>query len=377
MLLFNKLIRHRHEIALVNIEFEPDLILIFASFDFENLSCSIQDISKKFKNAIITGCTSNGIINSKGVNNSVIAITALKFTNSSVALYTINLSPDSCATFECGSKFINKIEQDNLKHIFLLSDQHLLIEQEFLDGMNANSDAAVSITGGLSSNSEFDDSKGLIINGKLDTNKAIAVAFYGESLKVGYHAVAGWNSYGSEHLVTNSSEKKILEIDDQPALDWYNSHFNENDIKKIKNIGIKYPIKIRNSENTSPVLRSPEHFDESDKSINLLSDISKGSYIRVMKADKDRVINGAENAAKKIIENYNHQHELAILISCKGRKLLLNGSTSEEVEAVVDQFPESTITTGFYSNGEISPFYKKTKCSYHNLTMCITTISEQ
>ena len=47
-----------------------------------------------------------------------------------------------------------------------------------------------------------------------------------------------------------------------------------------------------------------------------------------------------------------------------------------EVEEAVNQFSKETITTGFYSYGEISPLLRTAKCELHNQTMTITTYQE-
>ena len=48
----------------------------------------------------------------------------------------------------------------------------------------------------------------------------------------------------------------------------------------------------------------------------------------------------------------------------------------EEVEGVRDVLGATTMLTGFYSYGEISPFTPNAKCELHNQTMTITTFSE-
>ena len=69
--------------------------------------------------------------------------------------------------------------------------------------------------------------------------------------------------------------------------------------------------------------------------------------------------------------------ELAILISCVGRKLVLKQRVEEEVEAVRDVLGPGAALAGFYSYGEISPFTPAAKCELHNQTMTITTLSER
>jgi small ligand-binding sensory domain FIST len=50
---------------------------------------------------------------------------------------------------------------------------------------------------------------------------------------------------------------------------------------------------------------------------------------------------------------------------------------AEEVEAIKKTLGESTVLTGFYSNGEISPFNPTARCELHNQTMAITLWVEQ
>ena len=69
--------------------------------------------------------------------------------------------------------------------------------------------------------------------------------------------------------------------------------------------------------------------------------------------------------------------ELAILISCIGRKLVLKERIEEETEAIRQVFGPNTALAGFYSYGEISPGTPTSnQCQLHNQTMTITTFTE-
>ena len=107
-------------------------------------------------------------------------------------------------------------------------------------------------------------------------------------------------------------------------------------------------------------------------------DVPEGAYVRLMKANFDRLIDGAVDAAKTSYEAIGSSApDLAILISCVGRKLVLKQRIEEEVEGVREIFGDRTALTGFYSYGEISPFSRNAKCELHNQTMTITTFSER
>ena len=68
--------------------------------------------------------------------------------------------------------------------------------------------------------------------------------------------------------------------------------------------------------------------------------------------------------------------DLAVLISCVGRKLVLRQRVEEEVEAAKDILGVQATLTGFYSYGEISPHTPSARCELHNQTMTMTTFAE-
>ncbi|MBL4665040.1 MAG: FIST C-terminal domain-containing protein, partial [Nitrospinaceae bacterium] len=90
----------------------------------------------------------------------------------------------------------------------------------------------------------------------------------------------------------------------------------------------------------------------------------------------DSLVSGAEEAAKNCITQKNENPELAILISCIGRKIVMRQRVEEEIEIVRDVFSPETTLTGFYSYGEIAPTHNSNFHHLHNQTMSITTISE-
>jgi hypothetical protein len=98
---------------------------------------------------------------------------------------------------------------------------------------------------------------------------------------------------------------------------------------------------------------------------------------QLMKANFDRLIEGAAGAAKASYQQIGSvSPDLAILISCVGRKLVLKQRTEEEIEGVRDVLGKRTVLTGFYSYGEICPAAPGASCDLHNQTMTITTLTE-
>ena len=97
-----------------------------------------------------------------------------------------------------------------------------------------------------------------------------------------------------------------------------------------------------------------------------------------MKANNDRLIAGANGAAEMSkMSIKNSDPDLAILISCVGRKLVLKQRVEEELESVRDVIGNKATITGFYSYGEICPTKPfEQHCELHNQTMTITLFKE-
>ena len=104
--------------------------------------------------------------------------------------------------------------------------------------------------------------------------------------------------------------------------------------------------------------------------------IPNGSKVRLMKGNIDKLIDASYNAAEEIYSKQINNPELALLVSCVGRKIVLGNRIEEEIEAVKEVFGDKMLICGFYSYGEISPTQKNVACEFHNQTMTLTTISE-
>ena len=117
--------------------------------------------------------------------------------------------------------------------------------------------------------------------------------------------------------------------------------------------------------------------NDKEQSITFAGDVPEGYHARLMKVNYERMIDAAAKAAKNCLDTIDcPKAELAIIVSCCGRKWILKQRVEEEIEAVREIFGNDTMLTGFYSYGEIAPVAGSTKCALHNETMTITAFSE-
>jgi hypothetical protein len=103
----------------------------------------------------------------------------------------------------------------------------------------------------------------------------------------------------------------------------------------------------------------------------------EGFRAQLMKANVDRLVDGAHGAALAAANESHGSPALALLISCVGRKLVLKQRVEEELEAVRDVLGNDVAMIGFYSYGEIAPASDSRCSELHNQTMTITTIDER
>jgi len=357
--------------GLNQIDFQPQLILIFGGKTLLQQSDWVQEIRRKFPQAIMAGCSTAGEISGTTVHDESLSVNLLAFERSEVRYQEYDIQ-DSKESFEAGKTLAQAFEAKNLKHLFVLSDGLNVNGSQLVDGLREGIPGNVSITGGLAGDGPLFEQTFLIDNeGHLKDQLLIALGFYGD-LEVNYGSMGGWDSFGIERLVTKSRNNVLYELDHQPALQLYKSFLGD-EARNLPASGLLFPLSMRYSEDKQPLVRTILGVSEEDQSLTFAGDIPEGSSIRLMKANVNRLINGAEEAADLAKLPFT---EFAICISCVGRKLVLRQIVEEEIEAVAELLGPDCRISGFYSYGEIAPFKKGADCELHNQTMTITSFSE-
>lgn len=355
---------------------DAHLVMIFGAKKLVQNDSNFDELIAKFPNAIFMGSSTAGEILGVHVYDDSINATAIHFEKTRIKYESIEITA-SLNSYEAGCNLINMLDKSNLVHVFVLSDGLNVNGSELVKGLRVHLPEGVSVTGGLAGDgANFEET--FIINNKAKskTKTIAALGFYGNNIAVGYGSLGGWDSFGIERLVTKSKNNVLYELDGKPALSLYKSFLGEDYAKELPASGLLFPLNLRIKQDDTPVVRTILAVNEADESLTFAGDIPEGSYVRLMKANFDRLIDGAVGAANNTLNLQTQNPDFAILISCVGRKLVLKQLVEEEVEGVCDVLGKNTILCGFYSYGEISPFSKDSKCELHNQTMTITTFKE-
>jgi hypothetical protein len=353
--------------------FEPQLFLLFVSPKYHNREQFLEKLSNKYPKSKIIGCSTAGEILEENVRDASIAMTAIAFAKSKVEQYTVAIAATEHSK-NAGMELAGKFDQVGLKHIFVLSDGLNVDGTELVAGLAQVLPSNVNITGGLAGDGSDFGQTFVVAGDKIQEKVISAIGFYGEDLVFGFGSKGGWDSFGLERKITKSIGNVLLELDGEPALDIYKEFLAER-AKELPGSGLLFPLNLR-IDTADPIVRTILAVNDEQRSVTFAGSMPEGSYVRMMKANIDRLIQGAEDSAL-LADIDTDSDKLAILISCVGRRLVLKQMVEEEVEAVIETLGENVKATGFYSYGEIAPFQQFSPCQLHNQTMTITVISEK
>jgi hypothetical protein len=323
---------------------------------------------------LVLASTAGEIVGSSVHDGSVVA-TALHLTSTRVAARSIDLdrSPDS---FAAGRALARLLPARDLVHVLLFSDGLQVNGSALAHGMAADLGETVAVTGGLAGDGDRFERTLVSLDEPACPGKVVAVGLYGSRLRVGYGSMGGWDPFGPERLVTRACGNVLHELDGVSALELYRRYLGER-AAELPASGLLFPLSVRRAPSEEAVVRTILAIDPESGSLTFAGEVPVGSYARLMKANFDRLIDGAAEAAIACREGLGGAPaQLVLLVSCVGRKLVLRQRVEEEVESVREVLGPSAAMAGFYSYGELCPHMPDTGCELHNQTMTITALSE-
>ncbi|MCB1309921.1 MAG: FIST C-terminal domain-containing protein, partial [Leptospiraceae bacterium] len=103
-------------------------------------------------------------------------------------------------------------------------------------------------------------------------------------------------------------------------------------------------------------------------------DIPVGTKVRFMKTEVDNLIRASSKTANE--SHLKETTDLVFVVSCAGRRFVMNRLTEEELEAIDGAVGAGAIISGFYSFAELAPSSRVNPCDLHNQTITLTMFRE-
>lgn len=359
------------------IAINPQLLLAFGAVNFFSEGQLAAQLREALPDAVIAGCSTAGEIAGDRVYDNHCIITAVHFEATPLAVVTTPLA-SMADSFAAGARLSQSLRQDQLTGVLLLGTGVAINGSALVAGLQSSLSPGVNVSGGLAADGgAFRQTWTLGPAGSTD-NHQVAIGFYGKCIQLSYGTFAGWEAFGPARKVTRCDGNVLYELDGKSALEVYKRYLGDY-ARDLPGSGLLFPFEMLDSGHEKRgIFRTILAVDEVQGSLTLAGDIDPDGYLKLMHSSTDKLISGAETAAKTARQSHNRQSasSLAILVSCIGRKLVMGDRIDEEVEAVVEVLGQEASIAGYYSNGEIANNRFQGDCRLHNQTMTITWMSE-
>ncbi len=351
----------------------PLILVLGNRYQLENPTI-LSEIRELFSDGeIIFGSTAGEIIGERVYNNSI-AITAIEFEKSSFVIESENILSCNLDALALGERLMDKLPKEGLQHVFVVSEGSFVNGSALITGLESKYDG-VTFTGGLCGDDARFEKTLVGYNENPKEGEIVIIGFYGDSLNISYGQYGGWTPFGPERIITKSSDNILYELDNQPALDLYKKYLGDK-ASELPKSALLYPLSVKAHNRKEAIVRTVLSIDEENNTMILAGDVPEGSVVQLMMANIDNIVDGAYQAAIRGMQSRSSQPELAILVSCIGRKLVMDQRVEEEIEEVIESVGAQAIISGFYSYGELAPFTAGNSCELHNQTMTLTLFSE-
>ena len=361
--------------SLPDLDSERTMVLAFAAPEYIHNQEPLDKLKQVFPRSKLIGCSSAGEIMQSSVADGSIVVAVLRFDRTEIKSATAPV-PTSEDSYSAGQSIAQQLNSEGLKGVFVLSPGTAVNGSDLIKGIHSIVPVTIPVTGGLAADGGRFEQTWTFIAGEVYTNKVAAIGFYGDRIRIGFGSGGGWDIFGPERRVTSSSGNVLYALDDKPALALYKRYLGDR-ARGLPATALLFPLAIRSEDtNGGEVVRTILSVDENQQSMTFAGDIPAGSRAQLMKANVDRLIDGALAAAQRArLADVNGHEMLSIAVSCVGRRFVMSGRTDEELEVTLDSMPQGVQQIGFYSYGEIAPIEGKAS-DLHNQTMTLTTMYE-
>jgi hypothetical protein len=351
------------------------LVLVFGSTELLMDPDYANYLQKTYPNANMVFASTAGEIIHDGVYDNSIVATAIELEKSSLKCVSTNISKHQ-DSFAAGLFLKNQLASESLSGIFIISDGLMVEGSELVRGFNQDNIRNIPITGGLAGDAARFQKTYTSLNDTPGQGNIIAVGFYGEHIHIGHGSLGGWDEFGYERHITSSDKNVLFEVDNEKALDLYKRYLGEF-AAELPGSALMFPLSMKAPDADKYLIRTILAVDDKEKSMLFAGNMPEGSTVRLMRGDIQKLIRASAKAAADSVESLkNHKPQLILLLSCVGRKIIMDAKVEEEVLAAEEVLDKNCAVSGFYTYGGLSPFGVGTPCELHNQTMTITAFSE-
>jgi hypothetical protein len=366
---------------------KPSFVIAFASVSFDQ-EALVGGIREATEGAPLVGCSTAGEITNDGPHEKSVGVMAIYADD---ITFTTGLGPDVKASArEAGrnaAKIIKAAAPDPLRAFVMFPDVLTGNGAEIVRGALDVLGPHFPVFGGAPGDDFLFEKTYEYLD---DTVVTGAVGAFGLSgaFSMGVGVRHGWMPIGVPMKVTKSDGAVVHELDGKPAISIYADYFGQkaDELKKepLARLAITYPLGIKLPDMEEYLIRDPITVDDKG-SITCAAEIPEGSEIRLMIGSKEKAVQAAEDAARKLMDDFERagsSPKFMLMFNCIAREKLFGQKAKDEISAVMAIVGRDVPLLGFYTYGEQAPVggeiadVEKINSRFYNETVVIFAVGE-
>jgi len=349
------------------------LVLAFGAPELMDSPAALQQLLATYPTSQVLGCSTAGEIHGALVHDHRLSVAVARFAQTQLrrAEATVTGAEGSTAA---GEALADQLAAPDLRAVLVLSDGLQVNGSELARALSRRLGPEVAVTGGLAGDGAQFQRTWVLTDQGPSSGRITAVGFYGDAIRHFHGSKGGWDTFGPARQVTRAAGNVLFELDGKPALSLYKTYLGDR-ASGLPATALLFPLSLQDPEGRNEhIVRTILSVDEAAQSLTFAGDIPEGGMVQFMRANFDRLVDGAGAAAEGLGDS-GLTPTLAVAVSCVGRRLVLGERVDEEVEATLEALPPGTLQVGFYSYGELCP-QATGACGLHNQTMTLTVFQE-
>lgn len=359
-----------------------DLTIVFASSEFAHPN-TLKTIRNLTGNSTLVGCSTGGIIATKGVQRFGIAIALVSLDEkahiSTAHIDSVQVRSALKAGEELGEKLISGFRGFTRDFGIIFYDGLMAENWNFITGLQEKLGNSFPLIGAAASD-DFRFTKTTVFHDEDILQDAASGVIFGGRLMSGFGVEHGWKPLGKPRTVTKSIHNVVYEIDGLSATNVYEDYFScdlERLKKESRRISILYPIGIPLPGEKEILLRNILSI-ENNGSLIFQGNIPEGSSIRLMIGTKESCLEATKKAALSAQQRLlGTPCNLVLVFDSMSRNALLGRDAKKEIQIIRDVFGPDVPIIGACTYGEQAPLESINymgKTYLHNQTITILAI---
>jgi hypothetical protein len=356
---------------------QPEVIILFSSIHYHGSTELTEAIYETIdsEDLIIIGNTGDGVYEAGGVEN--IGVSALGINSHGTIRWNIHYKTGiGSNAYEVVKNCFLELREMTVStpRFYFLASDFRADASMIVDAVSKYANAPA--VGGLASDDYSMKQAFVYINKQVYTDTIAVLSAEGDfyfdiSISHNMHEV------GSVGEITDCEGTNVISIDNIPAMDFIERELGK-PIETVDEGIITFKVTESETANQYQVRSLFLSENKFDKSVHLYGSVNAGMYAKTCLADPQKIITDVHGISKSI-NQLPFVPSASIIISCAGRKRVLQSKIAEEIRSVTSHNPGLKAIVGYPSLGEIGPIQNSGTYSttyFHNMSFIILTIGD-